>query len=132
MRTWDWHRNAHERLGEHAPGRIQEADISLTSRRSTSDRGGIRARTHSSHCKSVTLSIPREEKERKKKTLTGHQPKLISLKIFPNNSLAYGLAWSTWAGLIPHNPSKPFSRFLIAKLLDDLLLIYRHKFPLRL
>lgn len=71
-----------------------------------------------------------ERRRKKKKTLTGHQLKLISLKIFPNNSLAYGLAWSTWAGLIPSNPSKPFSRFLIAKLLDDLLLIYRHKFPL--
>lgn len=66
----------------------------------------------------------------KKKTLTGHQPKLISLKIFPNNRLSFGLAWSTWAGLNSNNPSKPLSRFLIAKLLGDLLLIYRHEFPL--
>lgn len=38
----------HERLGEHAPGRKQEADISLTPQRSIGDRGGIRARSHSS------------------------------------------------------------------------------------
>lgn len=74
---------------------------------------------------------PCQFQERRKKTnLTGHQPKVISLKIFPNNRLSFGLACSTRAGLISNNPSKPLSRFLIAKLLDDLLLIYRHKFPL--
>lgn len=76
---------------------------------------------------SHTVNFQRGEK---KKNLTGHQPKLISLKIFPNNRLSFGLAWSTWAGLISNNPSELLSRFPIAKLLDDLLLIYRHKFPL--
>lgn len=90
-----------------------------------SEQGPTLVTANQSHCQ-----FPERRRKKKKQPLTGHQPKLMSLEIFPNNSLAFGLAWSTWAGLIPNNPSKPFSRFLIAKLLDDLLLIYRHKFPL--
>lgn len=70
---WGWHGDAHEWLGEHAPGGKQEADIALTPQRSIGGRGGIRASLY----ESVTLSLPREEKK-----LTGHQPKLISLKFF--------------------------------------------------
>lgn len=48
--------------------------------------------------------------------------------LFPNNRLSFGPAWSAWAGLISNNPPAA-CRFLITGLLDDLLLIYRHKFP---
>lgn len=72
---WGWHGDAHEWLGEHAPGRKQEADISLTPQRSIGGRGGIRARTHKSLQISHTVTSQRGKK------LTGHQPKLISLKI---------------------------------------------------
>lgn len=78
---WGWHGNAHEWLGEHAPGRKQEADISLTPQRSIGGRGGIRARTHKSLQISHTVISQRGGR---KKKLTGHQPKLISLEIsFP-------------------------------------------------
>lgn len=75
---WGWHGDAHEWLGEHAPGRKQEAEISLTPQRSIGGRGGIRARTHKS------LQISHTVTSQIGKKLTGHQPKLISLKIsFP-------------------------------------------------
>ncbi len=75
---WGWRGDAHEWLGEHAPGRKQETDISLTPQRSIGGRGGIRARTHKSLQISHTVTSQRGKK------LTGHQPKLISLKIsFP-------------------------------------------------
>lgn len=96
---WGWHSNAHEWLGEHAPGRKQEADISLTPQRSIGGRGGIRARTHKSLQISHTVTSQRGKK------LTGHQPKLISLKIsFPTIDYLFGPAWSAWAGLISNNP----------------------------
>lgn len=75
---WGWYGDAHEWLGEHAPWRKQETDISLTPQSSIGGRGGPRARTRKS------LQISHTVTSYWGKKLTGHQPKLISLKIpFP-------------------------------------------------
>lgn len=83
------HSDAHEWLGEHAPGGKQEADISLV--------GGRWARSHKSL--EVTLSFPRDQITDWSLAKTD-----FSENLFPYNKLSFSPAWSTWAGLISNNP----------------------------
>lgn len=62
---------------------------------------GSERETHSSLYKSVTLSLPGEEK---KKPDWSPAKSHFFENLFPNNRLSFGAAWSTWAGLISNNP----------------------------
>lgn len=96
---WGWYGDAHEWLGEHAPWRKQETDISLTPQSSIGGRGGPRARTR----KSLQISHTVTSYWGKKTDWSPAKTHFFE-NPFPYNRLSFGPAWSARAGLISNNP----------------------------